>query len=52
MEEEMDEAEELWYEPEWCEDCSTEMPQQGIEYTFDYHVEGGVYICDHCGKPI
>lgn len=52
MEEEMEEQEELWYEPEWCEDCSRDMPRDGFEYTFDYHVENGQYVCDHCGKAL
>jgi len=44
--------EELSYEPEWCEQCSTEMEAEDIEYTFDYYIEDGVAICEHCGMAL
>lgn len=44
--------EELGYEPEWCYQCSTEMEKEGIEYTFDYCIEDGQAICEHCGMPL
>jgi len=39
-------------EPEWCETCSYEMPECGLEYTFDYYISDGVYYCEHCNRPI
>ena len=44
--------EELEYEPEWCEQCSMEMEEEGIEYTFDYYVEDGTAYCEHCRMPL
>ena len=44
-----EEYEKLEYEPEWCEQCSNEMEREGIAYTFDYYIEDGQAICEHCG---
>ena len=37
------------YESEDCE-CKDEMEADGFEYTHDFTVENGVWVCDHCGR--
>jgi hypothetical protein len=47
--EEEEEGEEPGYEPEWCERCVKYSEENGIEYTPDFHVKDGSWVCDHCG---
>lgn len=41
--------ENLEYEPEWCEQCSMDCEEQGIEYEFNWYEENGTAYCEHCG---
>lgn len=48
-----DESEsEPWYEPEWCEDCSSECEENGIEYEPNFTWTGDSWICDHCRRGV
>lgn len=42
---------EPWYEPEWCEDCSYDAEENGIEYEPNFTWEGGIWVCDNCRRP-
>ena len=44
--------ENLDYEPEWCEECSTQCEKDGIEYEFNWYEEDGIPYCDHCGRRL
>lgn len=39
---------EPWYEPEWCEDCSSDCEESGIEYEPNFTWTQDSWICDHC----
>lgn len=39
-------------EPEWCEQCSKDCEENGIEYEFNYHFEDGIAYCEHCGRQL
>lgn len=47
-----DDDEEPWYEPEWCEDCSAECEENGIEYEANFTWKNGCWHCDSCGRPV
>lgn len=47
-----DEENEPWYDPEWCEDCSTEDEKSGIEYEPNFTWKNGCWHCDRCGNPV
>ncbi len=39
------------YEPEDCYRCSSEMEDNGLEYTQDFTWKDGTWVCDHCNTP-
>lgn len=47
-----DEYEEPGIEPEWCEYCLSEEEETGIEYTPDFDVKNGCWVCSHCGRYV